>query len=62
MIPGAIASAKAGEDGLDDDDADAPAPQQAPAQSKTSLFDFSGWRMFEKSSLNNAGSDRLRPN
>ena len=57
-----IASAKAGEDGLDDDDADAPAPQQAPAQSKTSLFDFSGWRMFEKSSLNNAGSDRLRPN
>jgi hypothetical protein len=46
-----IAAAKAGEDGLDDDDADAPAPKQAPAQSKTGLFDFSSWRMFQKSSL-----------
>jgi extensin-like protein len=56
-----IAAAKAGEDGLDEEDAEAPAPKQAPAQSKTGLFDFSGWRMFEKSSLESAG-DRLTPN
>jgi hypothetical protein len=55
-----IAAAKAGEDGLaEDDDADASAPQQAPAQSKAGLF--GGWSMFGKSSLE-TGTDRLRPN
>jgi hypothetical protein len=53
-----IASAKAGEDGLVEDDADTPAPAQT--QSKN-LFDFSSWRMLGKSSLE-TGSDRLRPN
>jgi hypothetical protein len=46
-----IAAAKAGEDGLEDDDADVPAQKQAPAQSKAGLFDFGGWSMFGKSSL-----------
>jgi hypothetical protein len=55
-----IAAAKAGEDGLADEDADAPAPQQTPAQGKSGLFDFSGWRMFGKSSLETA-PDRLTP-
>ena len=45
---GKLIAAKAGEDGLDDDD-DAPAPQ-APA-AKKSTFDFSRWNLFGKSSL-----------
>jgi hypothetical protein len=43
-----IAAAKAGEDGLFDDD---DAPAQQPAKPTKKLFDFSGWGMFEKSSL-----------
>jgi hypothetical protein len=52
-----IAAAKAGEDGLpDDDEADA-AAAQTPAP-KSASFNFSGWSLFGKSSLEN-GSDRL---
>ena len=55
---GKLNAAKAGEDGLDDDD-DAPAPQ-APA-AKKSTFDFSRWNLFGKSSLeNNAGGALIR--
>jgi hypothetical protein len=44
-----IASAKAGEDGLPDDDEDETPAPKAPA--KKSAFDFSRWNMFGKSSL-----------
>jgi hypothetical protein len=44
-----IAAAKAGEDGLPDDDEDETPAQKSPA--KKSAFDFSRWNMFGKSSL-----------
>jgi hypothetical protein len=46
-----IAEAKAGEDGLDEDDADAPA---AATPAGSGLFDFSRWSLFKKSSFEDA--------
>jgi hypothetical protein len=55
-----IAATKAGEDGLyDEDDAPVAAKEvEKPAQPAKPLFDFSGWGMFQKSSLENAGAQR----
>jgi hypothetical protein len=51
-----IAATKAGEDGLYDDDAEAPAQEQEqPAKPTKKLFDFGSWGMFQKSSLETAG-------
>jgi hypothetical protein len=44
------AEAEAGDDGLDDEDSDAPA-EPAPKAKSGGLFDFSKWRLFQKSSL-----------
>jgi hypothetical protein len=54
-----IAATKAGEDGLYDDDAEAPAKEQEqPLKPTKKLFDFSGWGMLQKSSLEAAPGSR----
>lgn len=59
-VTGSIGSigrdAQAGEDGLDDDDSAAPAPQPAPA--KHGLFDFGRWSLFKASSLEDAAGSK----
>jgi hypothetical protein len=50
-----IAATKAGEDGLYDEDEPAAKELEQPLKPTKKLFDFSGWGMFQKSSLETAG-------
>jgi hypothetical protein len=49
-----IAATKAGEDGLFDDDAEPARELEQPAKPTKKLFDFSGWGLLQKSSLETA--------